>query len=244
MKKIGSIFMLLFTLGCLYFMSKGVVGITLSYVLIIFHIVRLLAEIVAVSTLTPKLTKIPEKFREEIPRKFSHIMACLITLPMIYHAFKGTIHVLLSSLFVIITVIVMYKTGYFEKNTKRESSEDNLQAGALMFGGFVFNFIISYFVPEYSMGVLLGVLTLGLGDPAACFIGKAFGKHKFHNNKSVEGFIGFILIAAIGMFLFTHITIWKLLILSTVGAIAELYSGDKDNLLIQLAVALMAFIIL
>ena len=186
-----------------------------------------------------------DKFKEEIPRKTAHILVCLITLPMIYYSFKGTIHLLLFPLIIGFSILcVLSKSGFAQENFCRD---DGKPAETMMFrlvGGFIINVIIALIYPKYTIGILLGVATLGLGDPMACFIGKSMGKHKLTNGKSVEGFIGFILGAMISMFLFTHITPWKLLIITIAGAITELYSGDYDNVLIQVVVALTTLIIL
>ena len=243
-KKLGSVLMIIFTLGCLYFMSKGLVGIGLSYVLIAIHIIRLLLEIVAAKAIAEKLS-IREDIRIEIPRKVAHLLICLVTVPMLYYSFKGTIHSIICSIIIFGIIIILTKSGFAQKMATRNGmGSDNIESVYYLLGGYVINTIISLIVPQYTIGILLGVVALGLGDTFACIIGKLFGKHKFKNGKSVEGFIGFILGAMISMFLFTHITPWKLLIITIAGAITELYSGDYDNVLIQVVVALTTLIIL
>ena len=243
-KKLGSTLMIIFTLGCLYFMSKGLVGIGLSYVLIAIHIIRLLLEIVAAKAIAEKLS-IREDIRTEIPRKVAHLLICLVTVPMLYYSFKGTIHSIICSIIIFGIIIILTKSGFAQKIATRNGiGTDNIESVYYLLGGYVINTIISLIVPQYTIGILLGVVALGLGDPSACIIGKLFGKHKFKNGKSVEGFIGFIIGATIGMYLFTHIVIWKLILIAIFGAIAELYSGESDNIMIQLAVALAAFNIL
>ena len=243
-KKVSSILILLLTIGCLYAMSKGMVGIGLSYVLIGIHIIRLLIEAVAVRMIADKLT-IREDIRIEIPRKVVHMLVCLITIPMIYYAFKGTIHSIIFSIIILAVIVICDKIGLAQKLATRDGGgSDNVASVYYLLTGYTINSLISLILPQYTTGVLLGATTLGLGDPAACIMGKLLGKHKFKNGKSVEGFIGFILGATISMFIFTHITIWKLVIISIAGAIAELISGDYDNLTIQLIVGLMVVIIL
>lgn len=242
-KKSGSALIAIFTIACLYFMSLGKVGIVAAYGLIGFNIVRVFLEIIVAKKISDKL-KISDKIKEEIPRKTAHILVCIITLPMIYYSFKGTTHILLFPVIGISLVYILDKIGFLQKNLSRNDDKSVDTMVYSLIGGFVINIIISAFYPEYTIGILLGVVALGIGDPMACFIGKTLGKHKLPNGKSVEGFIGFIIGATLSMFLFTHITIWKLLIISVVGAITELYSGDYDNVLIQVVVAIMAVIIL
>ena len=243
-KKVSGIIIAIFTLACLYFMSLGKVGIVAAYGLIGFNIVRVFLEIMLAKKISDKL-RISDKVKEEIPRKTAHILVCLITLPMIYYSFKGTIHLLLFPLIVGVTIIFgLSKSGFAQDNFSRN---DGKPADTMMFslvGGFIINVIIALIYPKYTIGVLLGVVALGLGDPMACFIGKTMGKHKLPNGKSVEGFIGFIIGAMLTMFLFTYITPWKLLVIAIAGAITELYSGDYDNILIQIVVAVMAVIII
>ncbi len=225
-------------------MSLGKVGIIAAYGLIGFNIVRVFLEIILSKKISDKL-KISDKIKEEIPRKTAHILVCLITLPMIYYSFKGTMHLLLFPLIVGVGIVCgLSKTGFAQNIFSRN---DGKPAEAMMFslvGGFIINVIIALMYPKYTIGILLGVVALGLGDPMACFIGKSIGKHKLTNGKSVEGYIGFIVGAMISMFIFTHITPWKLLIIAIAGATAELYSGDYDNILIQIVVAIVAVFIL
>lgn len=243
-KKVSSITMFVFTIGCLYVMSKGLVGIAAAYILLAFHICRLLAEITAARLIADKLT-IREDIRTEIPRKSAHMLVCLITGPMIYFSFKETFHIIITLTVSLGIIYVLDKTGFVQKNaTRNGTGSDNTMSIYYLFIAFTINNFISLFIPQYAIGALLGIVTLGLGDPSACVVGKLFGKHKFKNGKSVEGFIAFIIGATISMFMFTHIAIWKLIPIALVGAIAEAYSGEKDNMMIQLTVALAAFIIL
>lgn len=243
-KKVSSILMIIFTLGCLYFMSQGLVGIPLSYVLIIIHLARLIVEISAARIIADKLT-IREDIRTEIPRKVTHLLLGLVTAPMLYYSFKGTIHSIICPVLILVLISVLDKIGFARKIATRDGEgDDNVASVYYYIIGFLINSLISLIISQYTMGVLLGTLTLGLGDPSACIIGKLFGKHKFKNGKSIEGFVAFIIGATISMYLFTHLAIWKLLLISIFGAIAELYSGERDNIIIQLVVSLVTFIIL
>ena len=242
-KKIISILFLIFTIGCLYFMSKGLVGITAAYALITFNVIRVLIEVYASKLIVDKLT-ISDKYKEEIPRKVGHILLALITFPMMYHSFKNTIHIVIAPSIGLLIGFILIETKFIEKTISRIEGDSNLNSVYGMILGFLINAIISLLYPEYTIGILLGIIALGVGDPTACFVGKRFGKIRFTNGKSLEGFVGFILGATIAMYIASGIAIWKLLIIALVGALAEFYSNEYDNMLIQLAVALSAIFII
>ena len=242
-KKAISILFLIFTIGCLYFMSKGLVGITAAYVLILFNIARVLVEVYASKLIVDKLS-ISDKYKEEIPRKVGHMLVTLITLPMIYYSFKNTVHLIIMPTIGLFIGYALLKTKFFEKTVCRIEGDSNLNSVFRLILGFLINAIISLIYPSYTIGVLLGAIAVGAGDPIACFVGKRFGKIRFTNGKSLEGFIGFILGAALVMYIVSGIAIWKLLIIAVVGALAEFYSNDYDNMLIQIAVALSAIFII
>ena len=242
-KKIGSIIFAIFTIGCLYFMSKGLVGIAAAYALISFHLVRVVAKIYAVKLLSKNL-KIRDSIKEELPRKWGHLELCYITIPMVYFSFKGTIHMILYPMLGLISVFIMYRTGLLQKLVERKNKEDNnLGSTSCLIIGFMINGVISYFNPAYTMPMMLAVMST-TGDVAACFVGKLFGKHKIYKKKSLEGFLAYIVLAVVSMYIFSGISIYYLLPIGIVGAIIELYSDDYDNLVTQLVCALFAFLIL
>ncbi len=243
-KKMVSIFFILFTLGCLYYMSKGLVGFALAYVLILFNVIRVLIE-VSVSRVVAERLNISEGIKEEIPRKVGHILIHLITFPMIYYSFKGTIHVLIFLPLAIAIFCLLIKTGLLEKMVHRDSGHnDNLNSALYSIIAFFINMILALYNPSFTIPCLLGFATVGLGDPCACLVGKKFGKHKIYKGKTLEGVIGFVIGATISMYIFSGIAIWKLIPIAISGAIAELFSNDYDNMCIQLVVCLTAFLIL
>ncbi len=241
-KNITKVLLLVFTLGCLYFMSRGAVGITASYFLIIFNIVRVFLEIYAVKLLANK-SNIRQSIKEELPRKVGHMLICFITYPMIYFSFKGTIHMPLFIGLVLIFVLIAQPFGLLNI-IEREVSDDNINAiKYLAIGAFILS-VISYFNPDFLIPASLGAMALGLGDPMACFVGKLFGKHKIVGNKTLEGVIGFIIGATIAMYIFSGISILKLIPIAICGAITELYSNKYDNALIQIVVCFTAYMLL
>ena len=244
MKKIIGIAFTILTIGSLYFMSKGLVGIPLAYALITLHIARLFAEMIVIKAIANKLT-VREDIKAEIPRKVIHMLVSLITIPTIYHSFKGTYHLIIFFIIAFVIIVIIDKIGFIKKIATRDGQgDDNIASVYYMFAGFLINSIISLFIPIYNPCILLGIMALGLGDPFACIFGKLFGKHKFKNGKSIEGFIAFIVGSIIAMYIATGIAIWQLIIIGIVGAIIELYSGKRDNMLIQVGIGLVSFIVL
>lgn len=242
-KKIISVLLTIFTLGCLYFMSKGMVGISAAYILIAFNIARVFVEVYAAKLIVNKL-KIPESIKQEIPRKLGHMLISFVTASMVYFSFKGTIHMPICVIAIFIFVLIIERTELIKLISRNDDDADNLESIKYYVLAAMINFTIAYFNPAYLMPTMLGIMTVGAGDPCACFIGKLFGKRKIYKHKSLEGFIGFIIGAIIAMYIFSGISIYYLIPIAICGAIAELYSDKYDNLVIQLTTALIAFIIL
>ncbi len=244
MKKLICIAFIILTIGSLYFMSKGLVGIPLAYALITLHIARLFAEMIAIKLVTDKLT-IREDIKAELPRKVIHMLVSLITIPMVYYSFKGTYHIIIFFIIAFIIIVTIDKIGFIKKVAARNGQgDDNIAGVYYMFTGFLINSIISLFIPMYNPCILLGAMALGLGDPFACIFGKLFGKYKLKNGKSVEGFIAFIVGSVIAMYIATGVALYQLIIIGFVGALIELYAGNRDNLLIQIGVGLISFVVL
>lgn len=97
------------------------------------------------------------------------------------------------------------------------------------------------------MACSLAVIVLGIGDPAAAFVGRRWGRTRLASGRSLEGSLGFVIFA--GLAAVTTLSIYypgigvaELLTLALVsalaGAIAELLTaGLDDNLVIPLAAA-------
>ena len=244
-KKVSSALFIIFTIGCLYFMSKGLVGIAAAYALITFHIARMILKIAALQYIckSDKL-KIRDNIKEEIPRKFGHLELCYITIPMVYFSFNGTIHMILYPILGLVIALVLKYTGLLKKLVERKNKEDNnLESTSYLIVGFLINTIIAYFFSAYAIPMMLAVMAT-TGDVAACIVGKLYGKHKIYKKKSLEGCLGGIALAFISMYIFSGLAIWKLLIIAIVGAIVELYSDKYDNLVGQLITAFVAFLII
>lgn len=106
---------------------------------------------------------------------------------------------------------------------------------------------LSLFAPLRSAE--LGVVVLGLGDPAAGFIGRRIGRIKIRKNRSLEGTLGFFavgMVAAMALLLVFHPSSLPSMLAvaavsSAAGALIELATVRfDDNFTIPVTVALAA----
>lgn len=97
---------------------------------------------------------------------------------------------------------------------------------------------------------LLGLTALGVGDPLAAVIGRRWGKHRFANGRSVEGFAAFLvgtIVTGLGLIAWVHPELLSLRGLIAVvaaavtGAVVELVARRvDDNVAIPVAATLAA----
>lgn len=93
----------------------------------------------------------------------------------------------------------------------------------------------------------LATLTLGLGDPAAALIGRRWGRTKLRSNRSLEGTLTFVAVAALACFALLRVmhpqyglytAAMAALVAGVSGALAEAYSTRiDDNFSIPVSVA-------
>lgn len=107
--------------------------------------------------------------------------------------------------------------------------------------------LLALFAPLRSAE--LGVVVLGLADPAAGFIGRRIGRTKIRKNRSLEGTLGFFavgMVAAMALLLAFHSLPLALMlaiaaVASAAGALIELATIHlDDNFTIPVTVALVA----
>jgi dolichol kinase len=106
---------------------------------------------------------------------------------------------------------------------------------------------------QSTAAAAVGLIVLGLGDPAAAIIGKRFGRHKLLYGRTLEGTLSFMLVGALASFTFLRVAHPSLAVgvaaLAAVaggfaGAIAELVSRRlDDNLTIPLAAFAAAWLV-
>lgn len=103
------------------------------------------------------------------------------------------------------------------------------------------------------MACSLAVIVLGVGDPAAAFVGRRWGRTRLASGRSLEGSLGFVAFAGLASAITLLVyypeiglaeTIVLALVAAVAGAIAELVTaGLDDNLVIPLAAAAGASIV-
>lgn len=97
---------------------------------------------------------------------------------------------------------------------------------------------------------LLGLTALGVGDPLAAIIGRRWGKHRFANGRSVEGFAAFLLgtiVTGTGLLAWVHPELLDtrgllaVVAAAVTGAVVELVARRvDDNVAIPVAATLAA----
>lgn len=81
-----------------------------------------------------------------------------------------------------------------------------------------------------------GMLYAGIADPAASWVGRRFGRHRFRNGKSVEGSTAFFIVAVGVGILLPGLGIAAALAVASLLAALELGLGGKgENLLLPIA---------
>ena len=246
LKTINSLGLTVLTIGLIYYaLTKG--GTFSKYFTILFGLTRIFIETYIAYKLCNKSNK---KIIKEIPRKLPHILVSILVYPILFHSFawnKMSIHFVLAPLIALIVIIFVFNTNL----TKFVEREGDNNKKALMFYilGIVITCILSYIDTSFLIPSFMGILSIGVGDCMSAFVGIKFGKHKIcKGKKSVEGFLGFIFFTIIAMIIFilplANISILKLILISVIGGIVELYSEDYDNIAIPLVVCIIAKFIL
>ena len=246
LKTISSLGLTVLTIWLIYYaLTSG--GTFTKYFTILFGLTRIFIETFIVYKFCSKSNK---KIIREIPRKLPHILVSVLVYPILFHSFawnKMTIHFVLLPLTAFLVVLLAFNTS-LTKFVERDG--DKNKKGLIFYAlGIVTTCTLSYIDRSFLVPAFIGMLAIGVGDCMSAFVGIAFGKHKIcKGKKSIEGFLGFIFFSTIAMMIFilpiTNINILKLILISTIGGIVELYSGDYDNLAIPLVVCIVGKFIL
>ena len=216
------------------------------------NILKYLIVIICEVLIIPSGNLIEEKFgKGEIARKWGHVLSGTILWTLSYLLFGNSIHLfLLAALFTVVSTSLT-TTGNLESDKRPDDELNNLKSTPLQGIGHMIFAGLSVFNPVFLLPYGMAVIALCIGDAAAALIGSKFGKYsiKITHNKSLIGFIAFVVAASLGSLLpmtvlNIMIPIWKILIIMIISALVELFSGDWDNLLIQLAAGFLTFILL
>lgn len=97
---------------------------------------------------------------------------------------------------------------------------------------------LAIIAPFFALPTLaLALVTLGLGDPAAGFVGRRFGRHKLVNGRSVEGTLAYMIVSFLAgwaVLAFWHpglgaLAITAAIVAAVVGGITELFCRNIDD---------------
>ena len=176
--------------------------------------------------------------KKEIKRQIVHISGVLF---VVYAVLAGRFISFLTffSIFVFLItyaeIIKRYKhpVHKFEERIRRfllgfEREDEKLFEGAYL---FFLSFAIVFLLFPLNIASA-SCLILSIGDSFSTIFGKLIGKHKIYENKTVEGFLVFVLFSYPAASLFVDPI--AALVGSLVGAIAELSDKINDNISIPL----------
>ena len=189
---------------------------------------------------------------KELARKTGHTLEHFILLFGCIVIFEGTVHsVFLPFLYSIVATILMHLKVKQLDFLERDNGNTNRCCTLFAGGAFMLLSILTLIDTRFKVPFILGVFALNFGDSAAALIGKRFGKYsmKFKNGKSAIGSLAFIIATFISINILMlcigfEVVLWKLLVLSIVGAFMEFFSDDLDNFLIPITVGFLAFVLL
>ena len=187
----------------------------------------------------------------ELSRKFMHTTSQGVILYASLVVFDGTFSsVLVPFAYAVISYFLVW-TGILDNCLRRKDGNDNMNSILYVSGAYLLLAQLTLIDYHFKIPFALGALALMIGDSVAALIGKNFGKYskKFKNGKSVIGSLAFVLSSLLCMFILVtvigyNVAIWKLVVLSIIGAFMELYSDDFDNILIPITVAFSAYLLL
>lgn len=189
---------------------------------------------------------------KEIARKWGHVLCGTIIWVCSYLFLKDTIHSIIIPILYTIIVTLFDHLGFINDSRENPEIGDNPKSTPIAGIGYTLLATISYFNPEWWLYYGLGVFSLCFGDALAALVGIKYGKYSLSlpHHKSLIGSIGFLVASIIGMIIVCLIMrinaisiLSQLIILSIAGSIVEVFSGEWDNFLIQVTVAVLAFIL-
>ncbi|MCU0104055.1 hypothetical protein N7603_00070 [Acholeplasma vituli] len=214
-------------------------GLVLSYVLVFL--------IIGISTVLQKAKLVGD----EGARKFIHIgVSNWWILAMI--VFEGE----MAIWFAIVPPITFILLNYYSYKTNLIKSMERSGNGNL---GTVYFPISLLILVILTFGVInkpevgaVGILVLGYGDGLAAVVGKAFGKHKLVDNKSLEGSLTMVVVSFVVVTLILSFSgyniitaLWVAVVVSIISTVIELYTPKGlDNLTVPLLSSLLVYLLL
>ena len=186
--------------------------------------------------------------KTEYTRKIMHFLTGL-TWFIINHFFINEIHMIIIPLTFVLINILSYKFKIFKIVERTEKNHFGTVYYAI---GILILQILNYFKPSFIMATSISVIILTFGDGAASFFGSLFknNKLKLLFDKSITGFLSFILFSILGILIYTNyynvfVDRNALVIIVLTGAVLELITGGGlDNLSILFGITTLAYLLL
>lgn len=186
--------------------------------------------------------------KTEYTRKIMHFLTGL-TWFIINHFFINEIHMIIIPLTFVLINILSYKFKIFKIVERTEKNHFGTIYYAI---GILILQTLNYFKPTFIIATSISVIILTFGDGAASFFGSLFknNKLKLLFDKSITGFLSFILFSILGILIYTNyynvfVDINTLVIIVLTGAILELITGGGlDNLSILFGITTLAYLLL
>ena len=184
--------------------------------------------------------------KNEVYRKLIHCTSSLIAIIYIYTTKEIYLSILLFSLAINLSI-----NYYQNKNIAipfisnlfnlvlRPYERSRLWGSTYMLLGFTLISII--FQKDF---VIAGMLITSISDSIAAIIGMKYGKIKIIHNKTLEGFISFIISSYIILFItISNMTFMNLYAISIICALIELITPTEfDNITIPIGVSLTLYL--
>lgn len=172
----------------------------------------------------------------ETSRKITHTMLFMVWV-FIDIFFRDTIH----QIIIPVIFLILNSLSFKFKIYKSVEREDNNHLGTIYFAiAITVVMTLAYFLPElyYPSGAAAFCLTFG--DGFAALIGYNFPSRKLRGGKSILGFFACFAASALSLGAFRliywpELTIYAILILAAVAAIAELVGNGLDNFTVTFA---------
>lgn len=186
--------------------------------------------------------------KTEFTRKIMHFLTGL-TWFIINHFYINEIHMIIIPLTFVLINILSYKFKIFKIVERTEKNHFGTVYYAI---GILILQILNYFKPSFIMATSISVIILTFGDGAASFFGSLFknNKLKLLFDKSITGFLSFILFSILGILIYTNyynvfVDRNALVIIVLTGAVLELITGGGlDNLSILFGITTLAYLLL
>lgn len=186
--------------------------------------------------------------KTEYTRKIMHFLTGL-TWFIINHYFINKIHMIIIPLTFVLINILSYKFKIFKIVERTEKNHFGTIYYAI---GILALQILNYFNPHFIIASSVAVIVLTFGDGAASFFGSLFKRNNFKLlfNKSITGFLAFILFSIFGILIYTNyygvfVNRNALTIIVLTGAVLELITGGGlDNLSILFGITTLAYLLL